>query len=169
MSYLFFGMWHVVLSMVSFSRIPETSLSLRSQLAGDILEEDGLLETLLRTQTRLQVYMTAYPASVGLPLIGADDPYTSVPSDSHGAYFGVTHWPVFAPSRLTYGSVYNVLTGTIHVLCQGKNSISALFLVSHDLYVNLSNTVHLIEWDTATGLIPMFKIHFSAFSSRADH
>lgn len=32
--------------------------------------------------------------------------------------------------------VDTILTGVLHVLCQEQNSISALFLVSHDLYVN---------------------------------
>ncbi len=58
--------------------------------------------------------------------------------------------PVDVRSRLTYGMVDTILTGVLHVLCQEQNSISALFLVSHDLYVNFPKPVFL-GWNISEG------------------
>lgn len=112
-----------LLSPKLFSRVPGTLINLRFQLGEDILEEGELQQTLTRTQLDLRRFMIAYPPCVDLPLIGNDDPYISLPSDSNGAFFGVTHWPVMTPSRLTYTMVDNVLTGVIHVLCQERKYV----------------------------------------------
>lgn len=125
--------------------VPNTLITLRFQLGTDILKPDKLQRTLLRTQLRLRRFIIRFPATVDVPLIGTDDPYISSPSDSNGAFFGVVHWPVYTPSRLTYGIVDTVLTGAVHVLCQEQNSISAQFLVGHDMYVDSSHPVCFIE------------------------
>ena len=69
-----------------------------------------------------------------VPLLSADDPFISTPAESVGAFFGITHWPADAPTRLTYGMVDNVLTGVLDVLVVQRRFCAAVFLVKLDMW-----------------------------------
>ena len=115
-------------------RIARTPLVLAFNLKNTQLNAQNLYNTLYKTQTRVRVFEMAVPGVEQLPLYPTDNPYMSLPADSLGAFFGLTHWPADITPLLTYGMVDMVLTGVLNVLVDQRRFCAATFLVKHDLW-----------------------------------
>ena len=116
-------------------RIPDTPLLITFNLkTTDHLVPEDLYTTLHRTQSRVRAMELIVPNLINTPLIQSDDPFMSLPADSLGAFFGITHWPAGAPHMLTYGMVDVVLTGLLDVLFTQRRSCAATFVVKHDVW-----------------------------------
>ena len=74
------------------------------------------------------------PNLINTPLFERDDPFMSLPADSVGAFFGITHWPAGDTNMLTYGMVDMVLTGLLDVLFSQGRFCAATFVVKHDVW-----------------------------------
>lgn len=115
-------------------RIPDTPLIDFNLKITDHLVPEDLYNTLHKTQTYIRTIEMRVPALIHTPLFERDDPFVSLPADSVGAFFGITHFPADATRLLTYGMVDMVLTGLLDVLFEQGRFCAATFVVRHDLW-----------------------------------
>lgn len=115
-------------------RIPDTQLLIALNLkTAERLVPESLYDTLLKTQTRIRALELIVPNLINTPLVAGDDPFMSLPADSVGAFFGITHWPADEMATLTYGMVDMALTGLLEVLVLQRRFCAATFLLRHDV------------------------------------
>ena len=116
-------------------RVGTTNIVLGFQFKPIAIDPGSLGQTLQKTQIRLRLHLAANPLLSLAALLPVDNPYESLPVDSHGAFFGVAHNPWYVgPPSLTYGMVDSVLTGVTEVLVEQRRCDTSDFWVKHDRY-----------------------------------
>lgn len=113
-------------------RVGNTPIALKISLnRGTVIDGPEIARTLLQTQVRLRRYIATHWRAEEDVLFPSDDPYMSSEADT-GCFFGITHYPIEQPKRLTYGMVESVLTGVFDVLYRGDRYVGANILIVHD-------------------------------------